>query len=275
MKIGIRAHDFGKDTIENLAENIQNQGFSTIQLALKKALLDVEILELALTPEYAQNVAKVLANYNIDISVLGCYLNFAHPDLKERDRYLQLFKAHLEVSSDFGCKLVGTETGSINGDYSFHKDNHGSEAFNLLVGSLASLVEKAESVNAIVGVEGVASHIIHTPERMKQLLDAIQSKNLKVIFDPVNFITYENHQKQDDMIKNALDLFGDRIEVIHAKDFIVQNQQIKIVPPGEGLFHYDVLFREMKALNLNRPNVLLEDISLEAMQKSKAYLLEF
>lgn len=273
MKIGIRAHDFGINTVEMLSEKAHNKGFQTIQLAPKKALVDVTEIELALNPQYAQNVKNVLAKNGIDIAVLGCYLNFAHPDLKERERNIQLFIAHLDAVSHFGGRLVGTETGSINADYSFHINNHSKEALNLFARSIAFLVERAEGVNAFVGIEGVASHIIHTPVRMKQLLDVMQSKNLKVIFDPVNYITYENYQLQDDIIKQAMDLFGDQIEVIHAKDFILVNQQVIVVPPGEGLFHYDVLGREIKACN--RPiSVLLEDVNEAAMLKSKSTIQE-
>ena len=40
LKVGIRAHDVGKDTIVGLAEKVQAKGFNYIQFVLAKAILD-------------------------------------------------------------------------------------------------------------------------------------------------------------------------------------------------------------------------------------------
>jgi L-ribulose-5-phosphate 3-epimerase len=70
---------------------------------------------------------------------------------------------------------------------------------------------------------------------MKQLLDRIGSDNLQVIFDPVNLLDITNHQEQDRIIQEAFDLFGDKMLVLHAKDFQIHDGQLQTVPAGWGL----------------------------------------
>ena len=49
--------------------------------------------------------------------------------------------------------------------------NHNDSAFETLAASLAELVTEAERFGAIVCIEAVAKHVIHTPARMKKMLD--------------------------------------------------------------------------------------------------------
>jgi hypothetical protein len=55
------------------------------------------------------------------------------------------------------------------------------------------------------------------------MLDTVASNNLQVVFDPVNLLSLENHHEQERVIGESFDLFGDRIAIIHAKDFVVEN----------------------------------------------------
>lgn len=82
---------------------------------------------------------------------------------------------------------------------------------------------------------------------MKRLLDFVESNNLQVIFDPVNYMTIDNYKNQEDVFHEAFDLFGDRIVILHAKDFIIENNCVKTVPVGKGLLNYHALFEMLKA----------------------------
>jgi len=93
----------------------------------------------------------------------------------------------------------------------------------------------------IVGIEAVTSHTVSTPAKMRLVLDTIRSNNLQVIFDPVNLICLENHRDQDRIIQESFDLFGDRIAVIHAKDFIVEGGVYRQVRTGQGQLNYKLL----------------------------------
>ncbi|HYH04993.1 MAG TPA: TIM barrel protein, partial [Bacillota bacterium] len=182
------------------------------------------------------------------------------------------FKEHLRFTRDFNCSIVGTETGSVMADYSFHPGNHSEGAFQSLTASVAELVAEAEKFGAIVCIEAVAKHVIHTPQRMRRILDTIGSNNLQVIFDPVNLLTVENYQDQDRIIQESFELFGDRMLVLHAKDFIVEDDRIKTVPAGQGLLNYSLLLGLLKQ---TKPYIytLLEDTKPEFLDTSRAHLI--
>jgi L-ribulose-5-phosphate 3-epimerase len=271
MLIGVRAHDFGKSNVEELAEMISSKGFTSIQLALSKVVQGIDINRNQLNPGLGHYIGNTFANRNIQIAVLGCYINPIHSDPKTLRQSLECFKEHIRFARDFGCSIIGTETGSINTDCSFHPDNNNPKAFKMLTDSVAELVAEAEKFGVMVGIEGVTSHVISSPAKMRQLLDTIKSNNLQVIFDPVNLLDTENYQDQDAIIQSSFDLFGDRIVILHAKDFIIENGQKKPVPAGQGLFHFELL---LKLLKNHKPyiNILLEDTHPDTVVQSADYL---
>ena len=271
LTFGVRGHDFGKHTVEELAAKIGEKKFTCLQLALAKAIAGIDSGLGRLNPGLARYIATAFAKYNINIAVLGCYVNLIHPDPAERRKGLERFKEHLRFSRDFNCSIVGTETGSVMADYSFHPANHGEAAFATLTESIAQLVAEAEKFGAIVCIEAVAKHVINTPQRMKRMLDTIGSNNLQVIFDPVNLLTVENYRDQDRIIQESFELFGDRMLVLHAKDFIVEADRIKTVPSGQGLLNYPLLLGLLKN---TKPYIytLLEDTKPEFLDASRTYL---
>ncbi|MDD3942319.1 MAG: sugar phosphate isomerase/epimerase, partial [Sphaerochaetaceae bacterium] len=74
MQFGFRAHDFGRMPIERLARTLHVFAPVTIHLALTKAL-DTYPDAGQLSPGYARRIRKVLESHDIDIAVLGCYIN--------------------------------------------------------------------------------------------------------------------------------------------------------------------------------------------------------
>ena len=62
------------------------------------------------------------------------------------------------------------------------------------------------------------------------------------------------------MINDIFSLLGDKICVLHAKDFTVENGEFKMVKPGEGMLNYKLIFEKMKEYNLDIP-VICEEIN--------------
>lgn len=271
MNLGIRAHDFGKASPEELAMKISGKKFSSIQLALTKAIEGINFGLGSLNPGMAHYICSTFAKADIQIAVLGCYINPVDPDADKRRSQLDRFKEHIRYARDFGCSIVATETGTISDDLGTDSVNYGEEAFNILVESVSELVEEAERFGVFVGIEGVSVHTINTPKRMKRLLDTIKSNNLQVVFDPVNFVNIDNYKNQESIIKESIELFGDRIVAVHAKDFIIANGYKKILPPGKGILNYKMLIEQLK---YRKPyiNILIEDIREDAMNDSINFL---
>jgi L-ribulose-5-phosphate 3-epimerase len=277
IRIGIRAHDFGKLPAEQLAAHIAAQGLCCAQLAVNKAIADLDLTPGCgeLTPGLAWHIGQAFARHHVQIAVLGCYINLSHPDADTRAPLMASFKEHLRYARDFGCGIVATETGSLNPDWSFHPDNHGEDAFRQLVPRVAELVAEAQRFGVVVGIEAVASHVLHSPQRVRRLLDDVASNNLQVVFDPVNLLSPENYRGQDRIMQESFDLFGDRIAIIHAKDFIVESptrlRQTRTGGGGGGELHYPLL---LSWLAKHKPgiSILLEESSESTAAECMAYI---
>ena len=272
MQIGIRAHDMEHVPIEQLVTNIANKGFKACQLALPKSITNVHTDVSAMTPGFALYLKRLFADAGVDVSVLGCYYNLADPNPENLKNTMEIYKAHIRFASLLGCGMVGTETGAVNSEYKFEEANHSKEALDIFVNNLREVVDYAEKMGVIVAIEPVATHIVSNAERARYVLDAINSPNLQIIFDPVNLITSDNYMKQNEVINSVFDILGKEIACIHSKDFIVEkNGSIKQCITGDGLLDYDLILNWIK---INKPyiHVLLEETRPENVFDAILYL---
>lgn len=271
--IGIRAHDIEGLPLEQLTKAIAAKGLTSVQLAISKSFPQLYPAQGALTPGLGHYLKQAFQQEQLQIAVLGCYINLIHPDLNEREKQLKRFKEHIRFARDIGCGIVGTETGSVIPTLGYTEDNFGEQPFLDVVQSVKELVQEAEKFGVIVGIEGGINHPLHTPQRMKRLLEAIPSQHLQVIYDPANFISLANYQNQAEVIEEAMALFGERIVILHAKDFIIKDGQIEMVPVGTGQLQYDVV---LQAIKKQKPylNILLENTKEPYISASIAFLQE-
>ena len=287
LQIGLRAHDYAqKVSIEDLAKILDEYKPSSIQLALSKSLAGAPKPG-ALSAGFARLVRKTLEERGIAISVLGCYINPIHPDPDARNSQLKLFEEHLRFARDFGCSIVGTETGSCHADCSFHPDTEKPQTFDVFCRSLEKLVTTAAHCGSICAIEPVAyQHTISTIEKMEQVLRRFSSPALKVIYDPVNLIPNAGlpAESQKDFFTRAFDSFGNDIAVIHAKDFRMETiskdsssdaptgvKKNGTFPAGTGEMDYPSLIKLIKE---RKPgiDILLENTSPRTGKQAMEFL---
>jgi sugar phosphate isomerase/epimerase len=273
IQIGLRAHDYGKLPPEKLADTLMAYEPDSIQLALAKALFPAPEPG-SLSPGYARRIRKIFEERNIAIAVLGCYINPVHPDPGERERMLQSFEEHLRFARDFGCVLVGTETGSRSPDCSFHPDTKKQETFGLLCRSLERLLRCAEKCASIVAVEAVADqHTVSSIENIQALLARLDSPALKIIYDPVNLIPAGGlGEEQGAFFLRAFDAFGKHIVAIHAKDFRIEGgEKTGTLPAGTGDLDYKALLKIIQICK-NSIDILLENSNPLTARETIAFL---
>jgi sugar phosphate isomerase/epimerase len=271
LQFGVRGHDFGKLPLAELARAIADRGYRSLQLALAKAIADIDTSTGKLSTGLGRYVGGTFARHGVRIALLGCYINPLHPDPAERQRGIARFKEHLRFAHDFGCSMVGTETGSVRADYGQDAQNQSEASLDSLIRVVAELVAEAEKFGALVGIEAVTSHVVNSSRRMRRVLDTVASNNLQVIFDPVNLLDEQNHQHQDALWREAFDLFGERIQVLHAKDVSFQGGVRRVVPVGQGLVDYP---RVLDLMGQAKPwiDTLLEDTPPALLDQSRQHL---
>ena len=199
-----------------------------------------------MTPGLAMYMKELCIENKVDIAVLGCYLNLCNPDPEQHKQIVEKYKAHIRFASVLGCGVVGTETGAVNVEYKYEPANHTEEALNLFIENLKPIVKYAEQFGVIIAIEPVWKHIVCTIERARKVLDAIDSPNLQIIFDPVNVLYTGNIDRQDEIIEQAFDLLRDEIAVVHCKDYVVEGDELKSIAAGTGGLNYPLLLKKIK-----------------------------
>lgn len=268
LNLGVRAHDFGQGSPEEIASILAAYDISSVQLALARSFPFIKAEPGQLNPGLANYIRDVFKSKGINIAVLGCYINPIHPDPVIREQSILRFEEHLRFARDFGCALVGTETGSRNADCTYHPLSQTEEAFRELVAVVKRLTVTAEMHGSIVAIEGVAHHhTIHSYEKMERLIELVDSPNLQVIYDPVNFFPLNDCDRQEALMDEAFARFGDRIVAIHSKDFVtVDGIKDGDHPSGSGEMSHLHLIR---LLTEKKPfiQVILEDTSPDNVQQ--------
>ncbi len=246
MRIGIRAHDVAYAPLDQLIPNIHNQGFHCMHIALSKSIKEFKPEIETMTPGLAMYIKELCMENKVDIAVLGCYLNLCNPDPEQHAKIVEKYKAHIRFASILGCGVVGTETGAVNVEYKYEPANHSEEALELFIKNVRPIVEYAEKMGVIFAIEPVYKHIVCNIERARKVLDAINSPNLQIIFDPVNVLCVDNLDKQDEIINQAFELLGKDIAVVHCKDYVVEGNELKSIAAGTGGLNYPLLLKKIK-----------------------------
>ena len=246
MRIGIRAHDVAYAPLDELIPNIHKQGFHCMHIALTKSIKEFKPGVETMTPGLAMYIKELCAENKVDVAVLGCYLNLCNPNPEKHKEIVEKYKAHIRFASILGCGVVGTETGAVNEEYKYEPANHSDEALQCFIDNLRPIVKYAEQFGVIVAIEPVWKHIVNTVERARKVLDAIDSPNLQIIFDPVNLLYVGNIDKQDEIIEKAFDLLLKDIAVVHCKDYVVEGDELKAIAAGTGGLNYPLLLKKIK-----------------------------
>lgn len=267
MSVGVLAHLFGSLPYKELAPKVAESGFSHVQLALWKAISDVDFSKPGnLSPGLANAIGEQFDKHGVSISVLGCYVHLFERDEQLRRANVNRFKELLRYAKYFGAPMVAAETGRNEGGEYTDRD------WSVMKATLEELVEEAEKWGVFVGLEAANDHLIGTAPELARMLGEVPSSNIGVVIDPGNLLTSSNFARQDEVIEQAFELLGDRIIAAHAKDrMMLGSGELATVTAGLGQMNYELY---MKLLNQYKPHVhiIMEEAKEHQMAESKAYI---
>ena len=273
MRLGIRAHDVKADTFEGLVREINRQGLHCCQLAVPKAIHEFPTAKEVLTPGLAMYMREVFAENHVDVAVIGSYFNLAVPDEDDYLDTLDTYRRNIAFAARLGAGVVGTETGACNKEYRPEPFSFTDQALEIFINRLVPVVEYAEKMGVIVGIEPVCRHIVNTAERARKVLDEIDSPNLQVIWDPVNLLDMDNYRVYPQIFKEFTEILGPDICTVHIKDFRIENGKLLSCAAGLGEMDFDGILSYIKE---HKPfiHVLMEDTKPENAMKAKQFLEE-
>lgn len=257
MKLGCRAHDYGTHTAAQLAEILHSRGYNACQLAIPKAISGIADYQ-SITPQTAAEIGEAFSKQQVEISVMGCYQDLSNPDTEIRKKAVENIAHCLSLQKLLGAKVVGSES-----SYANLSEEEKEVRFPLFVDSALRIAEAAAKYDGVFAIEPVFWHPLSTVERTHTLLDAVADKqHFKMIFDAANVLRRRYQPIQTQVWQQWLGEFGERIEAMHIKDFVLEGDRYCPRVLGEGIMDYTFI---RQWLCENRPEMALlrEEVQLE------------
>lgn len=155
--------------------------------------------------------------------------------------------------------MVATETGSLHTYQEQDPVHYEQIGWDTLRATVEELAEEAEKWGVFLGLEGVSTHTLSTPDKMRRILDEVPSTCIGVVFDPCNLIGTAIHL-QDQIVEDSFRLFGDRMIMAHLKDIYQDGDKIYHGKAGHGRFHTGAFLNKLQEY---KPMI---DVSLEDIQ---------
>ena len=174
------------------------------------------------------------------------------PDPRQRAIGIAEMQHMCRVTRWLGAGNLYLRPGSVNpnGSWYPHPDNARPETFQVLVDSVRQVCAAAEQEGVLLAVEGHGLSILDTPERIRDLIEAVGSETLRFNADPVNFVgSLADAYDTTAMIDWLFDVLGEYTICGHAKDFVVQDQLVLHIEEaviGEGLLDQAAYLRRFE-----------------------------
>jgi sugar phosphate isomerase/epimerase len=259
MNIGVRAHDFPKQSPEALAAEIKSAGFSAVQLAPYKALDIPE--DQMLQSDTIDRIREAFSNAGLAISVLGCYVE---PGAKDNDLWrssLERFRKHIQIAKRMGAACVATETTRFSGSQAERE-----EAYLRVLAFAKEMAREAERADTYIAIEPVLVHTINTPELAQRLLREVDSPRAGIIFDPVNLLSSDMVDQQEALWQRCINCFGDKVLAMHIKNGRWEGADYIPLPLSEGVMRHESIFRWIRKEKPGLP-LLREEEKLPYVQR--------
>ena len=262
LRLGAMAHELiaRPDEREQLLSHMSNFGLTTLQLGtplLEEVSAERERVTAWNTQLQAAGIAMI---------ALGGYRNLVAPNETQRRANTAFLQNCLERAPHYGTALVATETGTYNheNDWGPSPENHGTEAWETLCGTLRELLPVAERHGSILAVEGHVNHVINTPERLARLLEQFPTPHLQVVLDPYNYLGKNQLSHKEQVVAAFLQQFKDRFVLAHLKDVSPQGAESDTPAFGQGVFPQQLYLDFVRNERPDLP-LILEHVSVDQL----------
>ena len=253
------------------ATRVRSAGYHGVSIFFQKPLeADLEAVRRLKTTLDSAGLECAQAN--------GWYEVLVHSDEATRAQGIAGLQALTHIGRLLDAKTVYVRPGSLSpaGAWYPHPDNHAPRTFDRLVDSLRQAAQTAAAEGMRLALEGHVLSLLDTPQRMRNVIDAVASPALRFNTDPVNFIgTVHDCYHPERVLDELLALLGPYTVAAHLKDMAVQDKlvlHIDEVVIGEGSMNYDRLLRQMEQINPDMYGII-EHLPDEKIPQARAGLL--
>ncbi|MER9674974.1 sugar phosphate isomerase/epimerase [Mesorhizobium sp. M0208] len=265
MQIGIFAKTFpGGDPLSVLAQ-ASDAGYACVQFNM--ACAGLPSLPRQIDDATIDRIVSASSRTGVKIAALSGTYNMIHPDASVRQDGLQRLGAIIAAAPRMGTRLVTLCTGTRDPDdqWRHHPENADSSAWRDLILSMKEALALAEAHGVDLAIEPELANVVSTPERARQLIDALASPRLVVVLDPANLFERASRQGLRSIIASAVDMLGDRIAMAHAKD---RGPDGSFATVGKGVVDFRDFIARLKHVGFDGPLVTHGLATAEAAEVS-------
>jgi sugar phosphate isomerase/epimerase len=234
----------------------------------------------AITPELAAHVRQVFDEQSMPLLQLwGPYPCIISPDEEIRKSGVEGARDIVRLAKLMGVKESGVRPTSFNprGDWFPHPDNYSQVAEDRLVQSLSEILETAEELDITLVLEVHVTTTLHSPARIRKVIERTGSKRLKVNIDPCNMVKdLETAFAPQAMLRECFDTLGEFCATIHCKDYALGEHfvvHISEAVVGTGLMDWDTLLQCAYAMNPD-VYVVIEHLPVPMIAQAKRNLTD-
>jgi len=229
--------------------------------------------------EPARRVRALLADHGITIvQATGYNPQLTHPDDAVLDVELRRLQSAFDTARDLGAAMIISGCGSRHATHFYgpHPDNHRPETRERLIGSLRRAVPFAEATGVVLALECHVTTALDTPEHIREILDAVDSRWVRANFDPVNLLgNFNAVWHNGPAMRHMWDVLGEcYTPSAHIKDVVADPDlvvHISEAPPGRGLLDLDVFFEVCAKLG-DDASVIVEHLPADQARAAIAYV---
>lgn len=222
-----------RDVSPLTADRLRSAGFSGVTVVVPDPL--------AARQEEYERAGAILRDGGITVAQANPrYEMLVHPDEQRRALGIRGLQAACRCAAWLKAETVYVRPGSLNpaGPWTPHPENTSLKTLLRLVDSLRQAVQAAEDVGIPLAIEGGAVSPLDTPERVRDVIEAVGSPALRFNADPVNFVrSLDEVYHTTSLIHHLFDLCGQYTVCAHAKDLTYESTllpQLRECLLGEG-----------------------------------------
>lgn len=218
-----------------------------------------------------QAVRKAFEAEDIMVAEVGYWENLLHTEPEERKKTHQAMLEALAFAEELGARCAVNILGSYchgSGMSQYAARNFSQDAFDEAVELARYFLDMVKPKTAFFAYEIFPFNVIDSPAMIAKLLKAVDRQQFGVHLDLANFVNCPRaYWSSGDIMRECIQLFGNRIVSAHAKDIKMQEPALSVileeVVAGQGNLDIAANLRELHKLPQEIP-FMMEHLANEA-----------
>ena len=252
-QIGIFARIFRRDSAGEVATAVAAAGFDLVQLNLNSfglaTIPDVDTVDFA-------GIRSAFDRHGVAIWGLSATYNMIDPDQARRTASTRAAAALIAHAPELGATAVTLCTGTRDPDdiWRANPANDDPSAWTDMRATLDRLLPAAGAAGVRLGIEPEIANVVRDAPAARRLLTDLgaDAAHVGIVLDPANLLTPATLDRQRDILSTAVDLLGEYVICVHAKDVVDSGY----AAAGSGGLDYALVFRLALGLPRAVPTII-------------------